>query len=113
MAGAVGQGPWVGARVARAEDLGLITGRARYVADLRFPGALRMAVRGSPQAHALVRRVDVTTASVPGVVAVLTGEDVRGRSEPLGHLQNPAARKDPRAYGLVTDRVRHAGEPVA
>ncbi len=89
----------------RVEGREKVTGAARYSADFTREGMLHAAFVGSPYAHALVRRVDVSAArAVPGVRAVLTGADVRparfGR-----RLQDWPV--------LAWDRVRFIGDRVA
>ena len=62
--------PYVG-----GEDL--VTGRAVYADDLRLPGMLIGRILRSPLPHARIWKVDVSKARrVPGVVAVITGQDV-------------------------------------
>ncbi|KRE56365.1 xanthine dehydrogenase molybdopterin binding subunit [Phycicoccus sp. Soil748] len=58
-----------------------VTGQALYTDDLvgRTPGALHAHPVQAPHAHARVTRLDVTPAlAVPGVVRVLTADDVPG-----------------------------------
>ena len=58
-----------------------VTGTALYTDDLanRMPGLLHAHPVQAPHAHALVRRLDVGPAlAVPGVVRVLTAQDVPG-----------------------------------
>lgn len=58
-----------------------VTGAALYTDDLvdRVPGALHAHPVQAPHAHALVRHLEVSPAlAVPGVVRVLTGDDVPG-----------------------------------
>ena len=66
-----------------------VTGQARYTDDLPLPpGSLHGWPVTSPHAHALIRVVDVSEAiTTPGVVTVLTREDVPGEnnSGPLRH----------------------------
>jgi carbon-monoxide dehydrogenase large subunit len=63
----------IGASVRRKEDQRLITGRGRYVDDLRLPGMVHLVVVRSPHAHARVVRVDATAAlRLPGVLSILT-----------------------------------------
>ena len=67
----------IGASVRRKEDFRFLTGRARYVADLSFPGELHCVVVRSPHAHACIRSIDTSAAeATPGVAAVLTGADM-------------------------------------
>jgi carbon-monoxide dehydrogenase large subunit len=98
----------------RKEDPRLLTGRGKYAADFRLPGMLQAAVLRSPHAHASLGAIRAKAArALPGVVAVVTGEDLGaiGRIPTrLGHrigsvecLQPPLAR----------EKVRYVGEPVA
>src|SRR5690348_16827117 len=75
----------VGARVKRAEDPKLLTGRARFVDDIDLPGMLHAAVLRSPIAHARIESIDISAALAhPGVHAVLTGEHLAARG--LGQM---------------------------
>ena len=51
-----------GARVARLEDPALLTGRGRFVDDIRLAGALHACFVRSPYSHAKVRTIDATAA---------------------------------------------------
>ena len=67
----------IGRPVPRLEGVEKVTGSARYVADMALPGLLWGRVLRSPYPHARLLRVDASRArQVPGVHAVLTGEDV-------------------------------------
>ncbi|MDE0035644.1 MAG: xanthine dehydrogenase family protein molybdopterin-binding subunit [Deltaproteobacteria bacterium] len=102
----------------------LLRGRGTYVGDLRLPGMLHAAVLRSPHAHAGIRAVDASSAlATPGVVRVLTGEDIREAIEPFppSFEFHPApwlqaikpVLKGPRARVLALGKVRYVGEPVA
>ena len=68
----------VGATVRRKEDPRLITGRGSFVPNLRLPGMLHACFVRSPHPHAGIVRIDTSAARAhPGVVMVLTGEDVK------------------------------------
>jgi 4-hydroxybenzoyl-CoA reductase subunit alpha len=83
-----------------------VTGRARYTADLPAPHALAGAILRSPHAHAEIVRVDTSRArELPGVRAVLTGEDCD-----VAYGVLPIARNE---HPLARERVRYWGEPVA
>ena len=106
----------VGTRMRRREDPALLTGEARFVADLPVPGVLHAAVVRSSAAHARIRSIDTKMAeSMPGVVAVFTGEDLR--DEWAGPL--PCAwsvtqdMKAPAHVPLAVGKVNFAGEGVA
>src|ERR1700719_963406 len=69
-----------GARVARVEDPALLTGRARFVDDVKLAGMLHGAFMRSPHPHARIRGIDTAAAlAMPGVHAVLTARDMPGR----------------------------------
>ena len=101
---------WIGKDVPRLEDPKLLAGRATYTDDVRLPGMLHAAVLRSPHAHARIVRIDTSRArALPGVVAVVTGEDARALTNPL-----PAFCAEPVVqYALAVDKVRFAGEAVA
>jgi carbon-monoxide dehydrogenase large subunit len=69
----------------------------------------------SPHAHARIRRVAVSrAAALPGVVALLTGEEASRRCQPWrGILTDYAGMKTGLQYPLALDKVRYVGEPVA
>ncbi len=57
--------------------LGKVTGKAKYAEDFRAEGMLYCRLLTSPMPHARVRRIDTSRAlKIPGVVAVLTADDV-------------------------------------
>ena len=67
----------IGTPVQRADALGHVTGRSEFFEDLNPPGLLHLKMHRSTRDHALLARVDVSRAlEVPGVVKVLTHEDV-------------------------------------
>jgi len=108
-------GRLVGSPVRRTEDLRLVTGRGTYVDNIKIPGLLFLGVLRSPYPHARITRLDVSrVARAPGVLAVLTGQDLLAaglKPMPCG-WQLPESVVPPR-YALALDRVRYVGEPVA
>jgi aerobic carbon-monoxide dehydrogenase large subunit len=108
--------PAFGRSVLRKEDHRLLTGRGKYAADFRLPGMLHAAVLRSPHPHARLGAIRAKAAlALPGVVAVVTAEDLG----PIGRIpvrlgQRPSATavaclQPP----LARDKVRYVGEPVA
>ncbi|MGH2658998.1 MAG: xanthine dehydrogenase family protein molybdopterin-binding subunit, partial [Actinomycetota bacterium] len=68
---------YVGGGVLRKEDPELLTGQARFIDDLTFPGMLWMYVVRSPFAHAKIKSVDTSAAkAMPGVIAAWSGKDL-------------------------------------
>src|SRR5438046_4997571 len=104
----------IGRSVRRIEDRRLLTGRGKYAADFRLPGMLHGAVLRSPHAHARLHAIRAKAAlGSPGVVAVVTAED-------LGDVGRIPVRLGPRPSivaclqpPLARDKVRYVGEPVA
>ncbi|HTD36814.1 MAG TPA: aerobic carbon-monoxide dehydrogenase large subunit [Candidatus Limnocylindrales bacterium] len=67
----------MGVRMKRKEDPRFLQGRGRYVDDIVLPRMLHLSIVHSPYPHARVVKIDKTAAlASPGVVAVLTGEDL-------------------------------------
>src|SRR5579872_2568969 len=67
----------IGARVLRKEDRRFITGKGRYVDDIKLLGMTYAHFIRSPHAHAKVKNIDASAAmKMPGVVAVLTGKQI-------------------------------------
>jgi 2-furoyl-CoA dehydrogenase large subunit len=95
----------------RVEDAALLSGAGQFVDDLAEAGNLaHAAILRSSEPHALIRFIDVARArALPGVHAVLTGEDVRGLSSPLV----VGVKLPMECWPIAIDRVRYFGEPVA
>ncbi len=82
-----------------------VTGTAVYTDDIQFGNALLHArIKRSPHPHALIKHIDTSKArSLPGVRAVVTGQDFPGY---IGlYLQD--------RFIFCRDRVRYVGDPVA
>src|SRR5262249_33265317 len=62
----------------------LASGRATFVNDIALPRTSYLAVVRSPYPHARIRSIDASAARErPGVLLVLTGENVRDRTHPI------------------------------
>jgi 2-furoyl-CoA dehydrogenase large subunit len=104
-------GPWVGRPVERVEDDALLRGEGWFMDDLDpLPHIAEAAVVRSTEAHARIVAVDVSAAlAAPGVIGVLTGEDVAALSRPFPSAIGRAVEHWAAAVGVV----RYVGEPVA
>src|SRR5579859_1587822 len=104
----------LGERIKRKEDPRLIQGGAHYVDDFKLDGMLYMAFVRSVHPHARIRKVDTAAAKVlPGVIAVYTGHDIKGK---LGLVPCAAAMeglKIPDHPCMAIDKVCYIGEPIA
>src|ERR1700687_1483806 len=73
----------VGQPIRRTEDPRLLTGNGEYASDRKPDRALHVAFRRSEQSHATIPRIDSSKAKLaPGVVAVLTADDVAADYSP-------------------------------
>jgi aerobic carbon-monoxide dehydrogenase large subunit len=96
----------LGHEVRRSEDPELLTGRARFVADLPAPGVLDAVFVRSNTAHGSLRSVDTSVAAgSQGVHSVWTAPELA--APPMGG--NPDLARPL----LAEDRVRFVGESVA
>ncbi|MBW2471377.1 MAG: molybdopterin-dependent oxidoreductase, partial [Deltaproteobacteria bacterium] len=67
----------VGKRVPKLDAVDKATGRVKYIQDLKVPGMLYGKILYSKYAHAKIVKIDASRArELPGVLAVLTGEDI-------------------------------------
>jgi CO/xanthine dehydrogenase Mo-binding subunit len=91
------------------EDRKHVTGRTEFIDNVTLPGMLHCAILRSPFPHARITKVDTAEAeALPGVVAVVTGEDALRWSYP--------AVASPDGWGthcIPSEKVRYVGEPVA
>lgn len=110
----------IGASVVRKEDRRFITGKGRYVDDIKLPGMAHAYFVRSPHAHARIRSIDVSAAkAMPGVVDVLTGQQIV--DDKIGNLICGWAvhSKDGSAMGMgawpamAPEIVRFVGQAVA
>ena len=95
----------IGESVQRVDGPDKVTGETLYTADVTLPGMLCGKILRSPHPHARVCSIDTSKAwAVPGVKAIITGEDTKGA------LQGKVLRDMP---VLCWDRVRYIGDRVA
>jgi len=97
----------VGGRALRIDGIEKVTGQAKFTADLSFAGMLEAKVLRSPFPHAAIESIDAhAAAALPGVVAILTRDDLRDIDPYYGNC----LRDRP---VVAMEKVRYAGEPVA
>jgi len=96
----------VGTPRPKVDAYGKVTGRALYADDIMLPRMLYGRLLRSPHPHARILSIDTHDAlALPGVLAVLTGEDLPCRYGILPSSQDE--------YALAQERVRYVGDPVA
>ena len=95
----------IGERTPLVDGVDKVTGRARYTNDLPAVGALVGLIGRSTVAHGAIRSIRTERAlALPGVRAVITGEDF---AAPYGVI--PIAQNE---YPLARGKVRYRGEPL-
>ncbi len=109
----------IGAAVKRREDRRFLLGKGQYTDDIQIPGQTHAHFLRSDHAHARIVSIDATEArKQPGVVAILTGEDVA--ADKLGgiptgwliHNKDGSPMVEPPHPALALGVVRHVGDPV-
>lgn len=96
----------IGQPVTRPDALEKATGTTLYAADLMVEGCAYIKVLRSAHHHAKIIHIEKSEAEgIPGVLAVLTAEDVGGRN-----ILKIAGDDQPL---LCKDKVRFIGDPVA
>jgi carbon-monoxide dehydrogenase large subunit len=111
----------LGQRIPRKEDDRLITGRGLYVEDVQLPGMAYLSFVRSPYAHAIVRSIDAEAArQVPGVIAVITGDEWPELAGKLPELAGSVTNVTPYIdqikippHHLFPDKARYVGEQIA
>jgi carbon-monoxide dehydrogenase large subunit len=102
----------LGQSLKRKEDPRLISGLGKYVDDVKLPGLVYASILRSPYASAKIKSVDVSKAEVlPGVVCVMTGEEVAKLTDPFLQI-SPSPANKVKDYCLAVDKVHFVGEPV-
>jgi CO/xanthine dehydrogenase Mo-binding subunit len=109
-----GAARFVGQSVKRNEDVRMVTGRGRYVDDVRLPDMLHAHFVRSPAARGTLSAVEVSdAAALPGVIAVLTAADLNREAHSFWvTMMGPDAGGAPMRV-LADGDVRYVGEPIA
>lgn len=110
----------IGTATARVEDERFLTGQGQYCADINLPGQCYAAFVRSVIPHGKIERIETSTAEqMPGVLAILTGDDVA--ADQIGELRcgwtvysrDGDAMKGGDRPILARDKVRFVGDAVA
>lgn len=100
---------FLGKDVQRIDDVALVTGSVEFIDNVSLPNMLHCAMKYSSIAHARIRHIDTSKAEqLPGVFAVVTGEDVRRSTNRSGGFPEGTG-----SYCMATDKAHYVGEPIA
>jgi aerobic carbon-monoxide dehydrogenase large subunit len=105
---------YAGRAVLRREDDRLLRGAGAFLDDLpELPGTLFLSFVRSTYSHAIIAKIECAEArALPGVVAVITGEQIAAVTDPLVTQRGPGLAPLSRPH-MAIDRAKHVGEPVA
>jgi carbon-monoxide dehydrogenase large subunit len=110
----LGATKYIGARIARREDVRFLTGRTRYVDDIRLPRMVHAAFVRSPYAHAEVQAMRTERAArLDGVVGTLTGEEATRLTHPIRGDSEWPGWKGTDFPVLAWPRVHFVGQAAA
>ncbi len=106
---------YIGQKTRSKEGPRHVTGRGLFTDDIILPGMLHAVILRSPHAHARILGVHAQAAlQAPGVIAVITPEDLTQKTNPFKPGRYAAGLKTPiPEYAGTIDKVRYMGEPVA
>jgi aerobic carbon-monoxide dehydrogenase large subunit len=114
------QAEGIGAAIKRKEDRRFLLGKGSYVDDITLPNQSYAVFVRSMYAHAKINKIDAAAAlAAPGVLAVLTGDDVA--ADGLGGIptcwlvksKDGSSMVEPLHPALVQGVAHHVGEPIA
>ncbi|MBJ27008.1 MAG: carbon monoxide dehydrogenase [Alphaproteobacteria bacterium] len=114
----------IGNRAHRTEDDRFLKGSGQFLDDISFEGTTYAVFVRSPVAHANLGKIDIKSCmSVPGVLAVFTGDDISSSGvknlPTLAHEWVELKKSDgspsfnPDRPLLSQGKVRYVGEPIA
>ena len=96
--------PSIGVSTPRRDSEPKVRGATSYASDVPVNGLLHARLLLAHEAHALIKSIDTTAASeLPGVVAILTADDLPIVATGPGRAKQPLAREE----------IVYAGQPIA
>jgi 4-hydroxybenzoyl-CoA reductase subunit alpha len=96
----------VGKSLTKPDAFAKVSGQTKFADDLALPRMLYGRILRSPHPHARILNVDTSRArALPGVMAVLTGDDIPIKFGILPVSQDEEA--------LAREKVRYVGDPIA
>src|ERR1700751_2462335 len=105
---------YVGRSLRRREDFRFLTGKGRYVDDIKLANTLHLAILRSPHAHAIITGVDLSAAkAAAGVRLALAGADLPRKIGSIKPNWVIPGTMVPDRPVIAIDRVRFVGECVA
>lgn len=106
---------YIGRSVPRPNAKRLLKGRGNYIDDMKLPRMAHVVFVRSPYAHAAIENIETGEAAAsPGVIAVVTGEQLKEYCTPwVGVLEHLKGLKSQPQHALAVGKACWQGEPVA
>ena len=96
----------VGKSLTKPDAFAKVSGQTKFADDLALPRMIYGRILRSPYPHARILNIDTAPArALPGVLAVLTGDDLPIKFGILPVSQDEEA--------LAREKVRYVGDPIA
>ena len=103
----------VGSSVIPDEAIPLVEGDGRFLNDIKLAGMYHVAFLRSQHAHARLKSIDTSKArALPGVIKVLTGQELLGKVDPFRSMPNRFSGGESVQHWLAVDKVRFCGEAI-
>ena len=105
----------IGTSFPRREISRFVSGKGRYVDDIKLPRMLHVAFVRSPHPHARIKAISISdAATAKGVEAVFTAADINPMCKPfVGIAQHRPGHRSPPQYLLAAERAVWQGQPIA
>ena len=107
---------YIGQRAKKLKGDQFLTGKAEYINDLELLGTVHMSVLRSTQAHARIRKIDLSRVRQdPRCLLALEGEEGKQHADPIPHFISAAVfgGKHNDVRMLATGKVTYKGQAVA
>lgn len=103
---------YIGKSIPRIDAFDKVTGKAKFVGDIKMPGMLYGKILRSTIAHGLIKNINTDKAKeLPGVKTVITYKDVP--QNPYTCCGHPYPEDTPLDCLILGPKVRYVGDPVA
>jgi carbon-monoxide dehydrogenase large subunit len=103
----------VGSSVIPDEAIPLVEGDGRFLNDIKVAGMYHVAFLRSQHAHARLKSIDASAArALPGVIKVLTGQELLGKVDPFRSMPNRFSGGESVQHWLAVEKVRFCGEAI-
>ena len=65
---------YIGKNVLRCDGIDKVTGRGKFIADIKISNCLKISIIRSKCPHAIIKKIEIKKAFIQGVYAIVTGK---------------------------------------